>query len=167
MISRLRMADRVSAVVMISTPHRGSPYADWCLLNLGKRIGGLKLMHLLNLDVNALHDLTTASCLRFNEEVPDSPNVRYFSVSASRPWHLVPPFFYHSHKIIADAQGANDGLVSVDSAIWGQHLGTWRADHLHVINKRMVLEIKGQRTGDVTPRYLKILDQLHDLGCCA
>ena len=31
MISRLGMDDRVTALVTITTPHRGSPYADWCL----------------------------------------------------------------------------------------------------------------------------------------
>src|SRR5256885_9445421 len=30
MISRLGMDDRVSALVTITTPHRGSSYADWC-----------------------------------------------------------------------------------------------------------------------------------------
>src|SRR5207249_3006962 len=67
MISKLRMADRVAALITISTPHRGSPYADWCLRNLGKRMGGLKLIKLLHLDLKAIRDLTTEECAKFNE----------------------------------------------------------------------------------------------------
>ena len=64
-----------------------------------------------------------------------------------------------SRRIVHGAEGENDGLVSITSAQWGQHLATWPADHWHTINHRMVVEIK-QPTGDITPYYLKILDQL-------
>ena len=70
MISKLGMDDRVAALVTITTPHRGSPYADWCLKNLGQRLGGLQLMNFLGLDVRALTDLTPARCARFNEDAP-------------------------------------------------------------------------------------------------
>jgi triacylglycerol lipase len=164
MITKLGMDDRVSALVTISTPHRGSPYADWCITH-GQRLGAMKLFNFLNLDVQAVSDLTLASCARFNEQVPDAPSVRYFSISAARPWHRVAPIFYHSHQVIHPAEGDNDGLVSVRSATWAEHLGTWPADHLHVLNKRLVIELKDP-TGDMTPRYLKLLDHLCELGLC-
>jgi triacylglycerol lipase len=164
MISELGMAERVAALVTVSTPHRGSPYADWCELNLGKRLGGTSLIRWAGLDLTAIADLTTRSCKQFNAEIHDSPDVKYFSISAARHWHQIPPFLLHSHKIVFDAEGANDGVVSVSSAKWGQHLETWRADHLHVVNKRLTIEIKN-RTGDVSPRYLKILDRLTEDGC--
>jgi triacylglycerol lipase len=163
MISRLGMDDRVAALVTVTTPHRGSPYADWCLRNLGERLGGLRLSKLLGLDIQALNDLTTNRCADFNECVPDSPTVRYFSVSAARPWHRVPPFAVHAHRVIAAAEGDNDGLVSVKSSTWGEHLGVWPADHWHTINHRMVLELKDP-TGDITPYYLKVLDRLKEKG---
>src|SRR3954451_22909982 len=65
MISRLRMAARVAALITLSTPHRGSPYADWCLRNLGKRMGGLKLINFLHLNLHAVRDLTTEECAKF------------------------------------------------------------------------------------------------------
>ena len=162
MIHKLDMADYVSALVTISTPHHGSAYADWCLKNLD-RVRGLQAMRFLGLDVDACSDLTLGSCARFNEKITDVPGVQYFSISASRPWHRVAPLFYHSHKVIADAQGPNDGLVSVESAKWAEHLETWPADHLHVVNRRFVVEIKN-KTGDVTPRYLKVLERLKTEG---
>lgn len=163
MITRLGMADRVSALLTITAPHRGSPYADWCLRHLGQRLGGLRLARALGLDIQALNDLTTESCRRFNHHVPDSPNVRYFSISAARPWHRVPAFALHSFKVIFDAEGDNDGLVSVKSSTWTGHLGVWPADHWHTINHRLVVELKNP-TGDITPFYLRAIERLRQEG---
>jgi triacylglycerol lipase len=156
MITKLGMADRVRALLTVTTPHRGTPYADWCVRNLGQRLGGLQLMHFIGLDVQAVLDLTTRAMRRFNEEVPDHPDVRYFSVSAARPWHKVPPFALHAFKVIYDAEGDNDCLVSVRSSTWGEHLCTWPADHFHTINKRFVIELRNG-TGDIAPYYVKAL----------
>jgi triacylglycerol lipase len=163
MISRLGMEERVAALLTVTTPHRGSPFADWSVRYLGKRLGGLRLMRALGLDVQGVNDLTTESCRRFNEEIIDSPKVQYFSIGAARPWHRVPPFALHSFKIIAEAEGENDGLVSVKSSTWARHLGVWPADHWHTINHRLVLELKDP-TGDITPYYLDALDRMRDEG---
>jgi triacylglycerol lipase len=165
MIARLGMDRHVAALVTISTPHHGSAYADWCIEHLGRRMRGLMLMKQLDIDVDALSDLTRASCARFNARIKDSAEVKYLSISASRPWHRVAPIFLHSHKLVSDVEGPNDGLVSVASATWAQHIETWPADHLHVINKRLVLEIK-QPTANMTPRYMKVLDRLVQEGLC-
>ena len=159
MISCLGMADRVAALATISAPHRGSSYADWCLRHLGQRLGGASLMNFMGLDVQAVSDLTIENCAAFNDRVKDAPTVKYYSVSASRPWHRVPPFMLHSWRTIYDAEGPNDSLVAVRSAIWGKHLGTWPADHFHQINKRFVIELK-EPTGDITPRYVGLLEEI-------
>lgn len=159
MIAKLGMADRVRALLTVTTPHRGTPYADWCVRNVGQRLGGLQLANFLGLDVQAISDLTTVNMRRFNDEVPDHPDVRYFSVSAARPWHRVPPFALHSYKVIQDAEGDNDGLVSVQSSTWGEHLGVWPADHFHTVNKRFVIELK-EPTGDIAPYYQRAVAEV-------
>lgn len=161
MISQLGMADRVSALVTIATPHRGSPYADWCLDNFGKRLKGLQFAKFIGWDIEALHDLTTDRCKTFNETITDAPGVKYFSISGVRPWRLVPAWAIHAHRIVTKAEGDNDALVSVASSTWGEHLGTWPADHWHTINHRMVLEV-AKKTGDITPYYAKVLDRLRE-----
>jgi len=161
MISKLGMDDQVAALLTVTTPHRGSSYADWCIENVGQRLGGLRLMKMLGLDIEALSDLTTANCRKFNRAVKNAPGVQYFSVSASRPWHRVPPFALHSFKVIEAAEGDNDGLVSVKSSTWGEHLGVWPADHFHSVNHKMIMEIKN-KTGDITPFYLKALEHVVD-----
>jgi triacylglycerol lipase len=166
MISRLGMADRVAALVTLSTPHRGSPYADWCLKNLGMKLGAMKVARMLGLDVQAVADLSTESCNRFNDEVADVPGVRYFSVSAAKPWKRMAPFFIPSWRVISAAEGDNDGMVSLSSARWGEHLATWEADHLQVINKHFAVEFGKNKTGDMTPKYLEIVERLADEGLC-
>ena len=167
MLARLGMADRVSALVTVCTPHRGSPFADWTLKHFDKPLGLARRAAFLGLDMRAWADLTGDFCRRFNAVTPDVPGVAYFSVGAGRATLRTTPFLMVSQKIIEAAEGLNDGLVSVQSARWGEYLGTWPADHLHTINKRFVIERAGDRTGDITPRYLGLLDVLADRGLLA
>lgn len=163
MISKLGMASRVAALVTLSTPHRGSSYADWAVRNVSRNHGAQRLLRFLNIDLDAGRDLTLKAMERFNERVLDHPDVKYYSISAARPWHRVPAFLVHSHRIVTIHEGENDGIVSVRSARWGTHLGTWPADHLHVVNRRLVLELRNP-TGCVLPRYVSILDTLKQDG---
>ena len=164
MLTHLGMADRVSALVTVATPHRGSPFADWTLRHFDARLGIARRAAFFGLDMRAWADLTGDFCRRFNAITPDAPGVAYLSVGAGRPTLRTSPFLMVSQKIIEAAEGLNDGLVSVASARWGEYLGTWPADHLHTINKRFVFERAGDRTGDITPRYLEILDTLAGRG---
>lgn len=159
MIHRLGMADRVAALLTVSTPHRGSPLADWCVRHLDQRLELVRLIESTGWDLGALRDLTTESCRRFNDETPDSPKVKYFSVSAARPWHLVPAFMVPAFRMIRDIEGPNDSMVSVKSSTWGEHLATWPADHWHTINRRMVIEFRNP-TGDIAPYYRRAVDQV-------
>jgi triacylglycerol lipase len=159
MVARLGMADKVAALLTVTTPHRGSPYADWCLENLGRRLGGLALMKKIGLDVQAISDLTLDSCRKFNRKIKNVPGVLYFSVSAARPWHRVPAFALHAHRLIAACEGDNDCLVSVKSSTWGEHLGTWPADHFHAVNHKMIFEIR-EKTGNIAPYYLAAIEKI-------
>ncbi|KAH9043480.1 alpha/beta-hydrolase [Lactarius deliciosus] len=158
------------SLTTIATPHRGSPFMDWCkeYLGLGRRrpeddeerstmttidaidaaeqvrsqtrsVSSLPssfTTFLLGLfDSPAYANLTTSYLTdTFNPRTPDDPRVRYFSIAgrmtAPNIWH---PLWFP--KVVLDsAAGAdtagNDGLVSVDSARWGEFLGTLEgADH--------------------------------------
>ncbi len=156
MVSKLGMARHVAAVLTVCTPHRGSPYADWIERNLGQRMGLLPVVRKLGLDISAGIDLTTNACARFNDEVPDHPDVRYASVACARPFHQMPAFAMHSHAIVSAVEGDNDGLVSIKSGQWGEHLGTWPVDHWQAINRKFSIRHPSE---DVSPRYLKVLEQ--------
>ena len=87
-------------------------------------------------DSPAYANLTTSYLTEtFNPRTPDDPRVRYFSIagrmSAPNIWHpLWFPKLVLDSAAGADGAGNNDGLVSVDSARWGEFLGTLEgADH--------------------------------------
>ena len=71
----------------------------------------------------------------------------------------VAPIFLHSHRIVFSHEGDNDGVVSVNSAKWGEFLGAWPADHLHMINKRFTPESLLPKH-DVAPRYAALMMEL-------
>jgi triacylglycerol lipase len=182
------------SLTTIATPHRGSPFMDWCkvrfvyfsacaalafiriqeYLGLGRRRpeddetkGAMTIMRhttidtaerslssqpttlrvsfsslpssfttlLLSLfDSPAYANLTTSYLTEtFNPRTPDDPRVRYFSIAgrmtALNIWH---PLWFPKVVLdsVASASAGNDGLVSVDSARWGEFLGTLEgADH--------------------------------------
>lgn len=159
MITHLGMAERVAALVTVSTPHRGSPYADWCMKHIATRLRLVAFLNSFGVDAGAFEDLTLERCARFNEVTPDAPGVKYFSVTAARPWQSVPPWAMHSWRVVYKAEGENDGLVSVKSGQWGEHLATWAADHWHTINKRFAYEGKA-KTGDIVPYYVRLLERV-------
>jgi triacylglycerol lipase len=161
LLRRLDMAKHVRALVTVCTPHRGSPWADWCVENLGRRLRAIDLIERLGLDMQGVVDVTTESCRRFNAEIHDLPGLPYFSVSASQPWRKMPAFALVPWRVISKAEGPNDGLVSVKSARWARHLATWEADHWHTVNRRLSRE--AIKIGDISPNYLAVLSAVAPL----
>ena len=100
-------------LLTVSAPHRGSSFADWWKLHIGRRLGAFQLATTLRLDINAVNDLTLDSCREFNEKTPDVPTVKYYSVAAASPG----PgngFRRLRFQLIASfrkTEGDNDGLV--------------------------------------------------------
>jgi triacylglycerol lipase len=158
MLTRLEMAEHVDALLTVSTPHRGSAYADFRARQIN-RLGGFQFAHKIGLDIQAFTDLTLDQCRKFNEEIPDVPSVRYFSISASVPRAGVQIFSRHSWDIVSAAQGPNDGLVSVSSAMWGKHLGTWPVDHLLLINRKYPRR-NPNPIKDISPHYIGALETI-------
>lgn len=90
LISRLKPTSfKILSLTTISTPHRGSPFADYVIDNI---IGRDKLPFWLNLldslklpnggDGTAFEALGTGHMQQFNEECPDDPDVKYYSWGA-------------------------------------------------------------------------------------
>ncbi|KAI1009299.1 hypothetical protein LB504_003562 [Fusarium proliferatum] len=132
---------RVAAVVTVATPHRGSAFADYLL---DEEVSPLhhylpqlyQTFEKAGLGTAAFSQLTRRYMAEeFNPSTPDQPDVRYFSYGAAveRPALLSP--FRHPHAIMTQAEGPNDGLVSVESSHWGTYKGTLLGvSHLDLIN---------------------------------
>lgn len=145
---------RVAAIVTVGTPHRGTPVAD---LGVGLLDGvpGLGWATDAAIDVFALFlglgeaeltaqvtDLTTPAAEAFNAAVPDVPGV-YMASWAGRTcaridWRcrvgndneIADTVFDLTTLLLDELAGDNDGLVPVDSAVWGDFQGVLPADHI-------------------------------------
>ena len=132
LVSDLGMAPRVRSVTTVGTPHRGSPIADWGVRRFGALVA--PLFQLLGLSTRAFLDLTTAACARFNRVVRNVPGVRYFAVAGRCDDELLGGGWRLPHGLVSRTEGANDGVVSVASAEWGEHTEVWPGDHLNLVN---------------------------------
>lgn len=132
MISRLDMGDRVHSLTTIGTPHRGTAFADHGL-DVANRFGVVRLVRELGIPQEAFWDLKPERCAEFNESTPDLDSVRYFSVSGARKREELLVLLRYSWDVIHAVEGDNDGLVSVESARWGEAHRVWECDHLNMV----------------------------------
>ncbi|WP_240315880.1 esterase/lipase family protein [Salinibacter ruber] len=143
LISALGWHEVVDVLVTIATPHRGSSVAslvldqpelvrDW-LADMADWVG----THILedgsaNLR-QALTELTPEHMENtFNPEVPNHPDVDYWSYGcrAGKGTAIpIAPIFRYLNRYLYEEEGENDGIVSVESARWGDYQGTIDADH--------------------------------------
>jgi triacylglycerol lipase len=162
LISRFGLAGRVLTLTTLGTPHRGTTFADWGIRRFERLVK--PLLRLFRVPDQGFYDLTTASCARFNDEVPDAPGVRYFSVAGRHSgWDLNPEFLL-PYGIVYGAEGDNDGVVSVASAAWGEALDVWPGDHLSLVNWFNPLARHRGLFRNPAPRYGPLVKRLADLG---
>jgi len=157
LIGALDQGLRISSLTTIATPHHGTPVADaaagtvFSIPGLDNLIDQAltQITEALDLGagelVEATRSVTTEAMEEFNATVPDSEHTTYYSWSARTcgyaEWvcqfdydgEVVRPMFWASYRLIDAIAGANDGLVPIESAQWGEHLGTLSADHLDEI----------------------------------
>lgn len=163
LISRLGMADRVLSLTTISTPHRGSPLADWGMKSVAPLVK--PVLEFLRVPWGAFPDLTVEACRAFNAAVPDVPGVRYYSVAGRfaphwSKWHL-----HLSERYIERREGPNDGFVSVNSATYGESCEVWDADHMEMVNWRSPVRLFRRRTrSDFAAKYVGLAQRLADEG---
>ncbi|KAI0778411.1 alpha/beta-hydrolase [Trametes elegans] len=128
----------VLSVTTISSPHRGSSFANHFLETVGRE----RMPSVLNLlellpngggDGKAFEFLTIENMRRFNEQTPDVPGVHYFSWGAVYEPGLIDTWKW-PHSVVYEKEGPNDGLVSLKSARWGTYLGTLEGvNHLDLV----------------------------------
>lgn len=132
MISRLGMGDKVASLTIVSTPHRGSAFADVATKLLpdehGLSYGAVDLLGKLMGDKGpqsalAIAELTRASMEKFNAETPDADGVHYQSFGTRMTSLLDDPLFVPSYEVVKKYEGENDGMVSVASYQWGNFRG--------------------------------------------
>ena len=164
--------ESVASLTTIGTPHEGTSFADWALKYFPRLPAAFRK---IGLDVDGLKNLQTEACRSFN----DDPQVKAFETECESTiqfrtyagkqdfWGI---FFLlkGSYRIIEKAEGDNDGLVSVRSALWREkyfkeiltdtdhlnELGWWDPDQM------AVNESPGSLRGRIHQLYLTIASQL-------
>jgi triacylglycerol lipase len=162
LISCLGMADRVLSLTTIATPHRGTSFADWGVNHFERIVK--PLLNAVGMPHQAFYDLTRKNCQAFNEKVPDAPAVRYFSVAGRHDGHFLHPEWLVPFGIVKAAEGDNDGIVSVESARYGEQCDVWDGDHLSLVNWPNPFRAYRGAWHDPAPRYAALLQRLADLG---
>lgn len=131
-ISKLGIADKVASLTTISTPHRGTSAADIMTHLLpeeeslvyqltdffAKSMGDTKPE-----SREAVQELTREAMKAFNQAVPDAPEVYYQSYSTQMQNVIDDPLFSVTYLLVQKYEGENDGMVSVNSAQWGNFQG--------------------------------------------
>ncbi|MFO0878095.1 MAG: alpha/beta fold hydrolase [Gemmataceae bacterium] len=160
MISKLGMASSVLSLTTLGTPHRGSPFADWAAGHLAPLVA--PVFDLVQASREAFDDLTAVRCKAFNEDVLDQPGVRYFSVAARHAHTWRNPTWSLSYPIVFRSEGPNDGVVSIQSAHWGESCEVWEGDHVSLINWPQP-GVKDS-LADRLPHYRNLFGRLRDEG---
>lgn len=114
---------RVKSLVTVGTPHRGTPVATAILDSRGLAVALIR-----RIGKPGLRDLTPE--VREAEQIPDRADVRYTSYAGCRPLAELPLWLQPFARVIPTA---NDGLVPVDSARWGEFHGVLRTDHVEFV----------------------------------
>lgn len=110
------MAGRIKTLTTIGTPHWGSPMADHLLeQGLSDWVSALSKI----IDLEGARDLTRQACESFNRKAEpiEAENDVVYMTWASSSREVFRPL-QAATEIIEEAEGPNDGLVSVTSQRW-------------------------------------------------
>lgn len=147
--------DKIASLTTVATPHKGAYLADFILKTPDKITE--KLGELVNWfgdnvfpseksdALNSVEQLTQHYVQEvFNPSTPE-PDLPIFSYSAAvgkgTDYSLNPIFLFQNSQIY-EKEGINDSFVSVESATWGEHLGTIPLSHVNQINIQVSKENK-------------------------
>lgn len=176
LISGLHMEDQVASLTTISTPHRGSE-----LLNILNKLPDSiyrMVSSLFDLTYRRMGDqhpdcyhaskqLSSEFCQEFNEKYPDSPKV-YYQSYASIVKHTLGDNLLSIPNLLMYLAGApkNDGLVTTESAKWGNFKKTFSSTGRRGISHGDMIDLKREdyKGFDVIEAYVEIVSELKEMG---
>lgn len=176
-ISCLGMDKHVASLTTINTPHRGCIFADYLLEKVPEKVrisitekynNALRQLGDTNPDfISAVTDLTASHCKVFNESVPDVPGVYYQSVGSKMNRARSGRFPLNiAYPLVKHFDGENDGLVSVESAKWGERFTMISIDGKRGISHADIIDLNREniRGFDVREFYVGLAADLKKRG---
>ena len=173
-ITKLGMADSVASLTTVGTPHHGSQLSDEANAipdSIYRKVSDFMDKRFMGFGDNTpdfytlAHQLSCEFTEKFNAEVPDSDKVYYQSYASVMKY----PFSFNLlgfTNLILRKYGANDGLVTVESAKWGNFRGVFETKHIRGISHGDTIDLKREDYKGFDPReeYVKIASELKEMG---
>lgn len=167
----------IASLTTVNTPHRGCQFAEYLLNKVSEsfRQGvadkynkALKKLGDSNPDfLAAVNDLTVSSCRALNEKCSDSPQVFYQSIGSKMKKARGGQFPLNlSSMFVKLFDGANDGLVSVQSMKWGEKFVLLEPSGKRGISHGDVIDLNRENIKgfDVREFYVKAVQELKEKG---
>lgn len=175
------MAGKIASITTIATPHHGSMTVDrlLCLPRWIFAVAGYAVDHWIRLFgdhtpdfARVCREFSSTHMLQFNACTPDIAGIFYQSYAcsmhhASSDWRL-----WISYLVVRHIEGENDGLVSVQSALWGEHAyclhspGKRGLSHFDAIDlSRAPLSDGSGGKFDIVDFYFSLVSGLRERGC--
>ena len=182
LITHLDMAETVASLTTLATPHRGILSMDRMKERARPVYEGLVALFNRMLTVDGggknhsfkVYDQMTADYMQvFNLLVPDVKGVYYQSYAFDMKNAASDPAMSLFYGFVRRMEGPNDGLVSVESAKWGDFRGTYSGPGRCGISHPAAVDagkrgIKTRKRGggilDITDLYWDIACRLKALG---
>ncbi|MDS1003887.1 triacylglycerol lipase [Clostridium sporogenes] len=175
MISKLDMGKYVASITMMSSPHRGVKFVDIAchLLNIiYKYIAKIfdkyfKFLGDKNPDFyTATRQFSTYHSKNFNEEIKDVEGVYYQSYATVMSNLFSDYILTIPYMFVKLTEGDNDGLVSINSAKWGEFKGTLKNKYFRGISHGDIIDLRRDdyKQFDVIEKYVEIVSELKNKG---
>ncbi len=174
-ISALGMGKYVASLTTVGTPHRGCAMVDklcrvpegiyrWVAKVADKAFSSFGDTH--SDFYNSTHELTTVQSRIFNENIPDYPGVYYQSYASMMKSGKSFRLLGISYRVIKKLEGDNDGLVSVESAKWGDFRKTYVSTTRRGVSHGDTIDLKREdyRGFDVVEQYVELVSDLKNKG---
>ncbi len=173
MISQLNEENIIASLTTVSTPHLGTPIADFFLERyLSEDSITRKLIQKIAFlfggnspnPIELIQNLSTSNMLRFNTENQDSNKVFYQSMASTMNIPQDDLFYALSFKYLRRTAGENDGMVTLENTRWGEkfeHVKTTKG-----ISHAGITDIGRMKIGNLNiPQvYPDVVDGLKSIG---
>ena len=176
-ISKLGCDKYVATLTTINTPHRGCIFAEYLLGAAPERVKNFiektynKMFYALGDNtpdfMSAVKCLTNSYCEEFNKEVLDSPDVMYQSYGSKAINHRGARFPLNvSYPVVKKYDGANDGLVALTSAPWGEKFSPIYPPAKRGITHADMIDLNRENIKgfDVREFYVQMVSDLRERG---
>jgi len=181
-VSSLGMAEHVASLTTIATPHRGSKTVDLLcrtpkfLFKTAALVGDW-FCRLLGDEEPDFYTVgrafSTQSTAAFNEKNPDVPGVYYQSYAGVMKSPFSDMLMFLPCLVVGLVEGESDGLVTVESAQWGNFRGVLRgatrrgishSDEVDMRRRNFTRKAREGMVSDIREVYVDIVSELKEMG---